>query len=349
MAVLTAFVLLLVSALNRVEKAQDNRNKSYQLAYEMRQSSDDLTRMAQTYVVTAEPKYEEMYWDILAIRNGEKPRPESYNRVYWDFMVATGVKPRRDGAAVPLLSLMRQRGFTEAELAKLQEAQNNSDALVKAETLAMNAVKGLYDDGTGHFTLKQQPDFEMARRILYDEAYHQEKAKIMMPIDEFVQMIDERTDKNVQGYVRDANRILAVILALSIALSAASVVMLLLIRRRVTRPIQLAAQTAQRIACGDLTERIETAKRNDEVGLLQQSMISMVNAVRAMVSDTDKLSKAAVEGRLTTRADASKHQGDFRKIVQGVNDTLDAVIGPLNMAAAIVDRIAKDDIPQPIT
>ena len=45
------------------------------------------------------------------------------------------------------------------------------------------------------------------------------------------------------------------------------------------------------------------------------------------------LSQAAVEGKLSTRADASKHEGDFRKIVEGVNDTLDAVIGPLNVAA----------------
>ena len=57
------------------------------------------------------------------------------------------------------------------------------------------------------------------------------------------------------------------------------------------------------------------------------------------------LAKAAVEGKLATRADATKHQGDFREIVQGVNDTLDAVIGPLNVAAEYVDRISKGDIP----
>ena len=57
-----------------------------------------------------------------------------------------------------------------------------------------------------------------------------------------------------------------------------------------------------------------------------------------MVADAVMLAKAAVEGKLATRADASKHQGDFRKIVQGVNDTLDAVIGPLNVAAKYVDR-----------
>ena len=62
-----------------------------------------------------------------------------------------------------------------------------------------------------------------------------------------------------------------------------------------------------------------------------------------------QLVKAAVEGKLATRADASKHQGDFRKIVQGVNDTLDAVIGPLNVAAKYVDQISKGDIPAKIT
>ena len=72
-------------------------------------------------------------------------------------------------------------------------------------------------------------------------------------------------------------------------------------------------------------------------------------AVKALVVEANGLSQAAVEGKLATRADASKHQGDFRKIVQGVNDTLDAVIGPLNVAAKYVDQISKGDIPAKIT
>ena len=68
-----------------------------------------------------------------------------------------------------------------------------------------------------------------------------------------------------------------------------------------------------------------------------------------MIDDASLLAKAAVEGRLSTRADASRHQGDYARIVQGVNDTLDAVIGPLNVAADYVDRIAKGAIPTKIT
>ena len=56
-----------------------------------------------------------------------------------------------------------------------------------------------------------------------------------------------------------------------------------------------------------------------------------------------------MEGRLDTRADASRHGGDFAKIVNGVNQTLDAVIGPLNVAAEYVERISKGDIPAKIT
>lgn len=64
------------------------------------------------------------------------------------------------------------------------------------------------------------------------------------------------------------------------------------------------------------------------------------NAIQAMIGDAIMLSQAAVEGKLSTRADASRHQGDYRKVVEGVNATLDAVIGPLNVSAKYVDDIS---------
>ena len=64
-------------------------------------------------------------------------------------------------------------------------------------------------------------------------------------------------------------------------------------------------------------------------------------AVNAMMADAMMLSQAAVEGRLATRADANRHHGDYRKVVEGVNSTLDAVIGPLNVSAKYVEDISK--------
>ncbi len=82
---------------------------------------------------------------------------------------------------------------------------------------------------------------------------------------------------------------------------------------------------------------------------IKDAVDQSIDAVRSLASEADMLTEAAVAGRLDTRGDASKFGGDFGKIVQGVNETLDAVIGPLNVAAEYVDRISKGDIPEPIT
>ncbi len=65
--------------------------------------------------------------------------------------------------------------------------------------------------------------------------------------------------------------------------------------------------------------------------------------LKALIEDADTLAAAAVEGRLDVRADASRHQGDFRKIIAGVNATLDAIETPLNEAQAVLGAMAAND------
>ena len=113
-------------------------------------------------------------------------------------------------------------------------------------------------------------------------------------------------------------------------------------------PLNVAAEYVDRIAKGDIPSKI-TDTYNGDFNEIKNNLNMAIDAVNALVSDAKLLAKAAVEGKLDTRADASKHQGDYAVIVKGVNDTLDAVIGPLNVAAEYVDRIAKGDIPSKIT
>jgi len=70
--------------------------------------------------------------------------------------------------------------------------------------------------------------------------------------------------------------------------------------------------------------------------------------LRALIEDTSMLAQAAVEGRLEVRADASAHHGGFRSIVQGINDTLDAVIGPLNEVSRVLGALEEGDLTQRI-
>ena len=120
---------------------------------------------------------------------------------------------------------------------------------------------------------------------------------------------------------------------------------------------------AQEIATGNLMLKVEKRSDQDELMMALEKMVhdltaiainvqtvdQSVEAVQLLADEADMLTQAAVEGRLDTRGDQSKFGGGFAKIVGGVNETLDAVIGPLNVAAEYVDRISKGDIPEPIT
>ena len=121
-----------------------------------------------------------------------------------------------------------------------------------------------------------------------------------------------------------------------------------LITRSITVPTRQLLHSVEQMAQGDFSHRI-SLQRQDEIGQLAHAMRALHSAVHGMSADAQLLVKAAVEGKLSTRADESRHQGDFRAIVQGVNQTLDAVIGPLNVAAGYVQRIAQGDIPPRIT
>jgi methyl-accepting chemotaxis protein len=118
---------------------------------------------------------------------------------------------------------------------------------------------------------------------------------------------------------------------------------------------RLASNLVQ-LAKGDLNFELKTAEANKYTGEVKQqfekingSLAHLKSAIEALVTDANMLSGAAVEGKLATRADASKHQGEYGKVIEGVNNLLDAVIGPLNKVAEDIDRISKGDIPDVIT
>jgi methyl-accepting chemotaxis protein len=113
-------------------------------------------------------------------------------------------------------------------------------------------------------------------------------------------------------------------------------------------PIGEGNRILAQISSGKIDEVITHTYKGDHEKM-KQAVNNVAAALQNLVTDANLLVNAALEGKLATRADASKHQGEYRKIVEGVNRTLDAVIGPLNVSAEYVDRISKGDIPPRIT
>jgi methyl-accepting chemotaxis protein len=117
-----------------------------------------------------------------------------------------------------------------------------------------------------------------------------------------------------------------------------------------TEVVRVASNLVQ-IAKGDSNVNLKlgdadeyTREARDEFAQINDSLTNVVNAVQALTADANMLSQAAVEGKLSTRADASKHQGDYRKIIQGVNDTLDAIVLPVNESLRVLSQISGGDL-----
>jgi len=95
------------------------------------------------------------------------------------------------------------------------------------------------------------------------------------------------------------------------------------------------------IANGDMTANIEKASNEDKI---HKWLIMMRDSIKALVDDAGYLAHSGSEGLLNTRADLSKHSGDYRAVIKGINDTLDAVITPINEAINVMQAIADGDL-----
>jgi diguanylate cyclase (GGDEF)-like protein/PAS domain S-box-containing protein len=211
---LIAVFSVYVYAEKQVDHANARRYQSRLLAAELRQSSDDLTRMVRSYVLTGNPVYKQHYLEILDIRDGRKPRPLNYDGIYWDLATPDGKPPApHGGARVALLEVMRQAGFTEDEFRRLAQAKADSDTLTAIEFAAIALIESA------------GPQLEARRlrasQMLHDDFYHQFKADIMRPIKDFLASVDQRTLLGVQETENHATglRIAFVLLGLGLLLS----------------------------------------------------------------------------------------------------------------------------------
>ena len=79
---IVCFLVLLTKTEVEITASEQRRFDSYQLADELRQSSDDLTNMARLFVITGKERFAQQFQEILDIRSGKQPRPKNYGLIY---------------------------------------------------------------------------------------------------------------------------------------------------------------------------------------------------------------------------------------------------------------------------
>ncbi len=208
-AALVITFALYIYSVRQVERAHDMRHKSFLTTEELRQSSDDLTRMARSYIATGNPIYKQSYIDIVAIAEGHLPRPKHYTNSYWELAVV-GKQPISSEAPMSMLELFRVNGFTAHELDILKASKINSDTLTNTELAAMALIEQAGSE--------LEANRRQAMSMVFGDDYNRAKVNILQPINQFYQLQDARTLEAVRQAEHKAMIILVMLIGFGLSL-----------------------------------------------------------------------------------------------------------------------------------
>lgn len=119
--------------------------------------------------------------------------------------------------------------------------------------------------------------------------------------------------------------------------------------RSISRPVKSLTRDVKRLAAGETDIDLNSRSTKDEVGQMREAIKTIVQVVQSLAEDTGMLMEAASEGRLSTRADADRHTGVYRRIVEGVNATLDAMIAPIRESTQVLGELAEGNLDVSVT
>jgi len=79
--------------------------------------------------------------------------------------------------------------------------------------------------------------------------------------------------------------------------------------------LNVTAEYMDRISKGVIPPKITDTYTGD-FNAVKNNLNVCIDAISQLVTDGVELTKAMLEGKLAVRADAAKHQGDFRKVIE---------------------------------
>jgi len=300
-------VLLTISSLS-VEKCYRNALSAHDRQFECMQLGNDLVN-ASDLLTNEVRKY---------VQFGNKKNYDNY----WKEVNETKTMEN-------VINKLKGLGIPQDELELIELAVKNSDALVEVEEEAMEAVAN--------------NNFDKARSLVFDDQYEEAVQNIKAPINTFLGKMNMRLENEASITDRTLYRFINLMILSIIFLIVCSVTNIVYLYKKVIRPIIRLKDTMIAISEGNLTHETGVPVNTSELGQLSGAIIKTKDNLNALVTDTNTLLGAATDGRLDTRAEASKHKGNYRQIIEGVNKTLDIIAAPVHEARNVLGMMANND------
>ena len=102
----------------------------------------------------------------------------------------------------------------------------------------------------------------------------------------------------------------------------------------------------QQISKGDINIETPVIDDKDEIG---PAIKDMVENLSKLVKEMNVLTTSAMEGKLDVRGNEQEFKGVYKDIVQGVNKTLDALMGPIKESSDVLIEVANKNMTARVT
>jgi two-component system sensor histidine kinase/response regulator len=276
------FLVRIKQSYDSVATAQQHRQRSLRLASELQQETEQLARLVRAYTSTGEARYLLYYYDILAVREGEKTPPAQANPTsYWDAVIAGRINHAMpaQGAKRSVVELMKSQGFGASELQALNQVFDATAAMNKIEQTAFAATQGLYNPETDAFVSDGQPRLVFASKLVHSAEYNALKANLSQAVGGLVALTDQRTSSEVAATGKALERWILLSLVSMGATIIMTVLALRVIRKNVLVPIHRLGISADRLAEGDYATRTGALRGFDELTALGRTVDTMAKAI----------------------------------------------------------------------
>lgn len=102
----------------------------------------------------------------------------------------------------------------------------------------------------------------------------------------------------------------------------------------------------ERVGRGDSSrlEEFEKAGKRSENDRLLPACISALRAINGIITETGKIAEAAANGDLSIRGNAEAFEGGYRKIIEGLNRTVDMIQKPIDEVSVVMEGLANGDL-----
>lgn len=326
-----------------------------ELADSVRRDIDLSRRLVRTYVATGESRFLMYYYDVVALRTGERAFPKDFRpETYWDSVIAnrTVHSGFSDEGGVKFEDRMKSLNFTKEEINLFEKIISVLGQLSEIENIAFAATQGLYDAKQNDFVSDGEPDLDYARQLIYGVKYNELNDDISKLESHFEDLVQNRT----QSTVKTAITLLQMYITISIVFLLLSAAILFYaffgMRKKVINPIGELHRSTKLLSSGKYSTRVGELASVEEINelghIIDKMAISIENDIQQREATLREREKANIALQIANEKaeEATKTKSMFlANMSHEIRTPMNAIIGMAYLALKTeLDARQKDYI-----